>query len=91
MDSITNYVADMVKVYLRKDIAQRIFEKEAISYSRWAAKELYSELMHSCKPPLAVLERFRDKMTVYAGFSHTAAKIFTTAKDTAEYFIRLLT
>lgn len=91
MDKITSYVLALVNVYLRNDISQELWESaEDRSYSRTAAKELYSRLTTSREPPLLVLERFRDTMDSYAILHSVAERIFSTAARTADYFIRCL-
>lgn len=61
------------------------------SYSRWAVKELLSQLKtHPETPPLIIIEEFRDQMDKYSCLNPHTSYIFSCAKDMAEWIIDLL-
>nr|DAJ79347.1 MAG TPA: hypothetical protein [Caudoviricetes sp.] len=60
------------------------------SYSRWAGRELLLLLeKNTDKPPLILIEEFRDKMDDLSCISKNGY-IFSCAKDMAEFVIDLL-
>lgn len=93
LDAPSRYVAELITNHLTNDIPCKFYCKHELpkrSYSRWASFELLERISDRDDPPLLILEQFRDKMNEYARAYPSSADIFTTASETAEYFIRLL-
>lgn len=88
-------VKNMIRWYIRENKNHRYLwqtdEYKQETYSIWSARELLNELRkNKNKPPLVVMEDFRDKMDRYSCMSPTTSFIFSVAKDTTEMFIDMI-
>lgn len=88
-------VKNMIRWYIRENEKHRYLwqtdEYKQETYSLWAARELLNELRkNKGKPPLIVMEDFRDKMDRYSCMNPATSFIFSVAKDTVEMFIDMI-
>lgn len=88
-------VKNMIRWYIRENEKHRYLwqtaEYKQETYSLWAARELLNELRkNKGKPPLIVIEDFRDKMDRYSCMNPATSFIFSVAKDTVEMFIDMI-
>ena len=61
------------------------------SYSRWAGRELLALLEKNAdRPPLILIEEFRDKLDAYSCVNKDTSYAFSCAKDMTEWVIDLL-
>lgn len=88
-------VKNMIRWYIREtENHQYLWQTDEYRqevYSLWAARELLNELRKNrSKPPLIVMENFRDKMDRYSCVNPSTSFIFSVAKDTTEIFIDMI-
>lgn len=88
-------VKNMIRWYIRENENHQYLwqtdEYKQEVYSLWAARELLNELRKNRpKPPLIVMEDFRDKMDRYSCVNPATSFIFSVAKDTIEMFIDMI-
>lgn len=88
-------VKNMIRWYIRENEKHRYLwqtdEYKQETYSLWASRELLNELRkNKAKPPLIVMEDFRDKMDRYSCMNPATSFIFSVAKDTVEMFIDMI-
>ena len=88
-------VKNMIRWYIRENENHQYLwqtdEYKQEVYSLWAARELLNELRkNKNKPPLIVMEDFRDKMDRYSCVNPATSFIFSVAKDTIEMFIDMI-
>lgn len=88
-------VKNMIRWYIRENENHQYLwqtdEYKQETYSIWAARELLNELRkNKNKPPLVVMEDFRDRMDRYSCMNPATSFIFSVAKDTVEMFIDMI-
>lgn len=88
-------VKNMIRWYIRENEKHRYLwqtdEYKQETYSLWASRELLNELRkNKGKPPLIVMEDFRDKMDRYSCMNPATSFMFSVAKDTVEMFIDMI-
>lgn len=88
-------VKNMIRWYIRENKNHRYLwqtdEYKQETYSIWVARELLNELRkNKNKPPLVVMEDFRDRMDRYSCMNPATSFIFSVAKDTTEMFIDMI-
>lgn len=77
---LQEYIADMPEP--RKKCRRQIFLQE--TYSRWAAEEILKCIQENeSRPPVAVVEEFKDRMNHYSLMNRSSSYIFSVAYDIA--------
>ena len=77
---LQEYIADMPEP--RKKCKKQIFLQE--TYSRWAAEEILRCIQENrSRPPVAVVEEFKDRMNHYSLMNPNSSYIFSVAYDIA--------
>lgn len=77
---LQEYIGDMPEP--RKKCKKQIFLQE--TYSRWAAEEILRCIQENkSRPPVAVVEEFKDRMNHYSLMNPNSSYIFSVAYDIA--------
>lgn len=77
---LQEYIADMPEP--RKKCKKQVFLQE--TYSRWAAEEILKYIQENeSRPPVAVVEEFKDRMNHYSLMNRNSSYIFSVAYDIA--------
>lgn len=77
---LQEYIADMPEP--RKKCKRYVFLQE--TYSRWAAEEILRCIQENeSRPPITVVEEFKDRMNRYSLMNPNSSYIFSVAYDIA--------
>jgi hypothetical protein len=87
-DRAIEIVRHLLRTALKRASNDKGFSQKQESYSRWATREILILLeKNRDKPPLTVVEEFRDKMDRYSCINLENSYKFSVAKDMAEWII----
>ena len=90
-DNAISTVRHCINSLLNEDVNKRGYSLAQESYSKWAARELLIRLeKNKGRPPLMIIEEFRDQMDRYSTMNVRTSYPFSCAKDMAEWIIDLL-
>lgn len=90
-DNAISTVRHCINSLLNDAVNKRGYSLAQESYSKWAARELLIRLeKNKGRPPLMIIEEFRDQMDRYSTMNVRTSYPFSCAKDMAEWIIDLL-
>ena len=90
-DNAISTVRHCINSLLNEAVNKRGYSLAQESYSKWAARELLIRLeKNKGRPPLMIIEEFRDQMDRYSTMNVRTSYPFSFAKDMAEWIIDLL-
>ena len=90
-DNAISTVRHCINSLLNEAVNKRGYSLAQESYSKWAARELLIRLeKNKGRPPLMIIEEFRDQMDRYSTMNVLTSDPFSVAKDMTEWIIDLL-